>query len=85
MAKLKIWQWIFLIFSILITISFINSGYPPEFYDNFGLLVFGFLFGLGIWMVNTKKEVPSWAEFLVLLLAILGLLVDGAIVLRRLT
>ena len=63
----------------LFSIYLVNQ-HPPEFFDNFGVVVFGFLLCLSIWMLRTKKEAPNWVAFIILLISILGLIVDGFIV-----
>ena len=51
----------------------------PEFFDIFGLAIFAFLLFVGIKMVQ-KKKLPNWTGFVILLIAIAGLIVDGIIV-----
>jgi len=80
--KIEPVYWGLLVFAILLLILILPNN-PPEFFDIFGLVCFSFLLILGIWMLNTRKEVPSWAEFLVLAIAICGLLVDGYITFIR--
>jgi len=70
-----------LIISGLIAFSMAQS-YPPEFFDNFGVIVFAFLGGLGIYMLNTKKEVSDNVAFILLWIAEMGLIVDFSIVLN---
>ncbi|MFH1608042.1 MAG: hypothetical protein ABIA78_02820 [archaeon] len=53
----------------------------PEFFDIFGLVVFIFLFFVGMKMVK-KQKIPEWAGYIVLLIAVLGLIVDGTIVIK---
>lgn len=71
---------IILILAIAGLIWFVNQGHPPEFFDKFGVGIFVFLTGLGYWMLSTKKEVSDNVAFLVLLIAIAGLIVDFSIV-----
>ena len=66
-----------IIFSVIIASLMIMGGNPPEFYDRFGLFVFGFLFFASIYMLKKKGKAPEWLDFLVFLIAILGLIVDG--------
>lgn len=58
------------------------SGMRPEFFDIFGLIVFTFLFIVGILMLKSKKKLPDWVGFIILLIGISGLIVDGAIVIK---
>ncbi len=52
-----------------------------EFFDIFGLIVFTFLLVIGLMMIK-KKKLPDWAGFVILLIGILGLIVDGYIVIK---
>ncbi len=52
-----------------------------EFFDIFGLIVFAFLFVVGVLMIR-KQKLPDWVGFIILLIAILGLIVDGYIVIK---
>ena len=53
----------------------------PEFFDIFGLIVFAFLFMVGLKMIQ-KKKLPNWTGVVILLIAIAGLIVDGFIVIK---
>jgi len=66
---------------IIITIYLVASGNPPEFFDIFGLAIFVFLFIIGVLMIK-KQKLPDWIGFIILLIAILGLIVDGSIVIK---
>ena len=66
---------------VIITIFLVVQGNKPEFFDIFGLFVFVFLFVVGVLML-TKKKLPNWTGFVILLIAILGLIVDGSIVIK---
>ncbi len=52
-----------------------------EFFDIFGIGVFAFLLFVGIKMIQ-KKKLPKYTGFIILLIAILGLIVDGYIVIK---
>ena len=71
----------------LILITFISFGLikfqiRAEFFDIFGLTVFGFFLSSGIWMLATKKETPDWVAILIIIIGLLGLFVDGYLVIR---
>lgn len=66
--------------AIAIAIFLLSQGHPPEFFDIPGIAVFIFLTILGGWMLATKKEASDVIAFVVLLIGILGLVVDGFIV-----
>lgn len=71
-----------LVLITLITLGIINFQLQAEFFDIFGLTVFGFLLGSGVWMLATKKETPDWVAILVIIIGILGLFVDGYLVIK---
>ena len=54
----------------------------PEFYDIFGLLIFAFVTVISIWSLKTGKGLPRWALIALLIIGILGLIVDGTIVIK---
>ena len=53
-----------------------------EFFDIFGFLAFVFLFVSGIWMLVSKKRVPFLMKIAILAIGLLGLIVDGYIVIK---
>jgi hypothetical protein len=53
----------------------------PAFFDIFGLFAFIILLYIGITLLKMKR-VPDWIGSLVTAIAVVGLLVDGMIVLR---
>ena len=55
----------------------------PETYDIFGLLTFAFITALSIWSLKTKMPLPLWANIILLIIGILGLIVDGFIVFKK--
>lgn len=61
----------------------VSTGQKPEFYDFFGLLTFAFLTGVGIYMLKKPKKTPTWIWFVILMIGLLGLIVDGSIVLKE--
>lgn len=69
------------IIAIAIAIFLVAQGNRPEFFDIFGLIVFIFLFIVGVLMIQ-KKKLPDWVGFIILIIAILGLIVDGSIVIK---
>lgn len=74
-------MWVIGIILVLITIILISSNKEPEFFDIFGLITFGFLFWVGSWMIQKNKK-PAWLSFTILILGILGLIVDGSIIIK---
>jgi hypothetical protein len=70
------------IITVLTTIFLIVKGNRPEFFDIFGLMVFSFLLIISIWMLRTKKRLPEWVGFVILLISITGLIIDGFIVIK---
>jgi peptidoglycan/LPS O-acetylase OafA/YrhL len=67
-------------FALPIYFTFI---YPPEFFDRFGLGTFTFIFALGLWMFKTKREAPDWVAFILMLIGVVGISIDGGIVLKQ--
>ncbi|RJQ37171.1 hypothetical protein C4552_01570 [Candidatus Parcubacteria bacterium] len=55
----------------------------PEFFDIFGLAVFSFLLASAAWSLRTHQPLPRWALWLIVAIGIAGLLVDRALVVRR--
>jgi len=53
-----------------------------EFFDIFGLGTFAFLFVIGIWMLKSRKKLPNWVGYVILLISLLGLIIDGTIVIK---
>lgn len=80
----KIWIY-FLIGIILIGITLITvlNEKNPAFYDPLGFFTFAFLIGVGIYMLRKPKKSPEWIWFILILIGIIGLIVDGSIVLRE--
>lgn len=76
----KILSIIITIIVIVVAIFLIIQGNRPEFFDIFGLVIFIFLLIVGSWMLLSKKKLPQWVGFVILLVGILGLIVDGFIV-----
>lgn len=74
---------VFTILAVVMALLMVTGNNPPEFYDNFGIVVFSALFILSVWMLKTRKEAPDWVAFLIFLIAVLGLIVDGFIVFFR--
>jgi len=52
----------------------------PEFFDIFGVGVFGFITILAAWALKTQRPLPQWTIILLLLIGILGLTIDSIIV-----
>ena len=78
--KLSSLQILLLVGLIVAALSMVGK-YPPEFFDNFGLIIFVFITGLGYWMFTTKKEAPDIIAYILLLVGLLGVVIDGYIVL----
>lgn len=52
----------------------------PEFFDIFGIAVFGFVAVISYQALNNGHFIPRWALAILLAIGILGLMVDGTIV-----
>ncbi len=54
----------------------------PEFFDIFGLAAFTIILLIGIWILKAKNKVPNWIGIILMIIAILGLIIDGFIVIK---
>ncbi|MBI2639601.1 MAG: hypothetical protein HYW90_01770 [Candidatus Sungbacteria bacterium] len=52
----------------------------PQFFDIFGILVFGFIIVLAVWGLRFRRPLPRWSLFFLFAVGIAGLFVDGYIV-----
>lgn len=55
----------------------------PAFYDIFGFVGFLFITLLALWSLKKKHRVPRWAKIILLIVGVIGLVVDGYVVLSR--
>jgi len=53
-----------------------------EFFDVFGFFGFIIIIFLSIWMLVAKKKFPRWAGVVLLIIGVLGLIIDGYIVIK---
>ena len=53
-----------------------------EFFDIFGFMGFVIILIISIWMLKTKERVPKWTAVILLIIAMMGLIVDGFIVIK---
>ncbi len=51
-----------------------------EHFDILGLFTFTFLAGVSFWAIATGESLPEWAIFVILIIGILGIIIDGTIV-----
>lgn len=51
-----------------------------EFFDIFGFIGFLILFIIGIKIIKSKRRLPNWVGIIVLLISLIGLIVDGYVV-----
>lgn len=78
----KIIYALIIVVAILTAIFLIAQSNKPEFFDLFGLLVFSFLLIVGYLMMGKKKKMPDWVGFVIFIVGVLGLIVDGFIVFK---
>lgn len=52
----------------------------PQFFDIFGVIVFGFITGLSLWALKKKKPLPRWSIEILFFIGISGFLIDSIIV-----
>jgi uncharacterized membrane protein len=55
----------------------------PEFYDIFGLPTFIFIFATSLWAVWGSHALPSWANYVLLVIGVCGIIIDGTIVYKK--
>lgn len=56
--------------------------FQAEIFDVFGILVFSFLVFVSGWMLYSHKETPNWVAWILLGIGIMGIIIDGGIVLK---
>ncbi len=71
------------ILAVIIAVSMLYYIDNPVFFDIFGLIVFTFLFITGISMLKSKEKMPDWVGFIILIIGVLGLIVDGVMVFKE--
>ncbi len=71
-----------LLIILAIAAAVFANNMPAEWFDNFGLIVFTAIGILALWEIKTKKETPDWVSYALFVIAVLGLIVDGTIVIR---
>lgn len=71
-------MWIVLAILVLAIISIIKQ---PVFFDNFGIGVFIFLFFSSMYMLTAKKY-PEWLLWIIAIIGISGIIVDGIQILK---
>ena len=54
--------------------------FKPESFDILGLFTFSFITILSFWSLVSYNPFPRWAVFILLLIGIAGLIIDGSIV-----
>ena len=70
----KTWQ--YLLVALVVTI-FLRYKFGAEFFDIFGVIIFGGLIAVGIYGLYTKKKLHDFILFGLIVLGIMGVLVDG--------
>ena len=53
-----------------------------EFFDIFGFCAFVIIILISIWILRAKEKLPRWAGIILLIIGILGLIIDGWIVIK---
>ena len=54
-----------------------------EFFDIFGFFGFLYIIATSLWALKNKKKLPKLATIILLTMGILGLLIDGFIVINK--
>ena len=68
---------------ILLALGVVSTGQRPEAYDFLGLVTFSFLLGVGIYMLKHPRKHPKWIWYTLALIGILGLIIDGGIIIQQ--
>ncbi len=79
-------KWIYFLIGIVlvvITVFITLNQTDPAFYDPLGFVTFSFLIAIGIYMLRKPKNPPEWIWFFLILVGVLGIIIDGSIVLRE--
>ena len=53
-----------------------------EFFDIPGFIAFTILLIIGILMLKTKRKLPNWVAVIIIVISILGMVIDGFIVIK---
>ncbi len=53
-----------------------------EFFDIFGFLGFIYIAAIGLWMLKNNKKLPKWEIIILFIIGILGLIIDGFIIIK---
>ena len=53
-----------------------------EFFDIFGFLGFVYITSISLWMLKNNKKLPKMAIIILLTIGVLGLLIDGFIIIK---
>ena len=62
--------------ALLIT-SFLRYKFGAEFFDIFGIIIFSGCILLGVYGLYLKKKIPDWVYFILIIIGLQGLIVDG--------
>ena len=57
--------------------------FQAEFFDIFGFLGFIYVTGISLWMLKNNKKLPKMAIIILLTIGVLGLLIDGFIIIKK--
>lgn len=68
--------WTYLSVALIVAII-LRYKFGPEFIDLFGLIIFGGLAFLGLYELSSKRQMPNWIAFSLLVIGIFGIIIDG--------
>ena len=51
-----------------------------EFFDIFGTIAFIYITTVGIWTLKYTEKLPDWTAYLLILIGVFGIIIDGTIV-----
>lgn len=70
----KTWQYLA---TALIATLLLRWKFGPELFDILGVIIFTGLILIGLWEFYSKKKLPTWVSFSLIVVGIFGLLIDG--------
>lgn len=70
----KTWKYLLI---ALIIVFYLRLKFSGDFFDIFGLLIFTGLTVLGLYELYSKKQMPDWVAFTLIVIGLMGLIIDG--------
>lgn len=71
----KTWKYLLLALAVVVAMRYYIA---PEFFDMFGVIIFGGLILIGLYGLYSNKKLHNWILFSLIVVGIFGLIVDSA-------